>query len=63
MADIGDRCSNGPWESRWTCPACYHDHDTEVDTCAGCGVALLCEIWRDPVPVCTIIDPADRNNS
>lgn len=63
MADVGDACRNGPWQRIWTCPACYHNHHAEVDACEGCGVALSCAIERDPVAVCTIIDPAESDEA
>ncbi len=63
MADIGESCKNGPWQEIWTCPNCYHDHDGEVNNCAGCGVALSCTIEREPIAVCTIIDPAERDEA
>lgn len=61
MADVGERCTNGPYQEIWTCPACYRDHDCEVDACEGCGAALACTIERLPYAVCTIVDPADRD--
>jgi hypothetical protein len=56
-AKPGDKCSNGAWETRFTCPGCYTDHDGEVTQCEGCGVALRCEIEQQPIPVCYIADP------
>ena len=63
MSNVGEKCTNGPWQEIWTCPACYHDHESEVDACVGCGVALACTTERNPVSVCTIIDPADRDDA
>ncbi|KTT68245.1 hypothetical protein [Sphingomonas sanguinis] len=63
MADIGDYLKNGPWDKRWTCPACYHDHHGEVTACEGCGIALSCTIEREPVAICTIVAPNDRDET
>lgn len=59
-SNIGDKCTNAAWLEVWTCPACYHDHHTQVTACASCATALSCTIVREPVPVCTIVDPNDR---
>ncbi len=60
MSNVGEACRNGPWDERWTCPACYHDHHARVTACASCATPLSCTIEREPVAVCTIIDPADE---
>lgn len=62
MSSIGDRCSNAAWTEVWTCPSCYTDHHSRVINCSKCGVSLSCTIEDEPVPVCTIVDPADRND-
>jgi len=61
MADVGDYLKNSPWQEMWTCPECYHDHHGEVTSCEACGVALACTIEREPVAVCTIVDPTDQD--
>lgn len=53
-AAIGDRCSNGAYVERWTCPNCYHDHDAEVSRCAGCGAGLICSIENEPHAYCVL---------
>jgi transcription elongation factor Elf1 len=60
-----DVCRNTHWEDRFTCPACYHDHNdrdpTELTTCESCGAALECSVERVPESVCRLADLADRD--
>lgn len=63
MSEVGEACRNGPWEERWTCPACYHDHQTRVAACASCATPLSCRIEREPVAVCTIVDPNEAGEA
>ena len=56
-AEPGEKCSNGPDVECWTCPNCYHDHDSKVIACAECKVALVCTIKRPPIAVCMIAYP------
>lgn len=60
-AKPGDRLTNGPWQDRWTCPNCHHDHDDKVTKCEGCGVALRCWTENEPVSVCAIADPDEAD--
>jgi hypothetical protein len=56
VSEVGEACRNGPWQDIWTCPACYHDHHTEVTACASCATPLSCTTEREPVAVCTIVE-------
>lgn len=53
--------TNSNYTERWTCPDCYHDHDSMVTECAGCGVTLRCTIELEPVPYCWIDDDQDAD--
>jgi len=58
---VGDQLTNTPWDNRYTCPECYHDHHKSVTVCEGCGVALECTIERVPVYTCTVVSPGAGN--
>lgn len=61
-AQPGDYLQNGAYLEMWTCPNCYHDHRVRVDRCESCSIPLECTIEMQPVPVCTVIDPAIRSS-
>jgi hypothetical protein len=58
-AKPGEFCSNGPWDERWTCPNCYHDHSRQVTTCENCSASIRCTWETQRVAVCTIADSDD----
>lgn len=57
---VGDRCSNGPFDDRWTCPNCYHDHDGRVTRCAKCDVPLRCTKEQQWVAQCEIVEEGEE---
>ena len=62
-AKPGEYCENGPYQERWTCPNCYHDHEEEVTKCEGCGIALECTTEHHPVSRCTVADPVEDTDA
>lgn len=58
----GHTLTNNGFYDRWTCPACYADHnghrDDDVIDC-DCGARLKLTIEHEPVCRATCIDPED----
>lgn len=59
----GYELTNPGFDDRWTCPACYAEHEGRLagrTVDCSCGARLRLSIDYEPVCVATCIDPEEK---